>query len=209
MRRLWIALPLLALLSMATGLQAQERPPEPIQVKVQKTGGPPKTVPSVNLNSYLGKWYEIARIPSFFQDNCFGNTLASYSMLPEGKISVINSCDNMDGKRLGAEGEAKVTDPPANTKLRVTFVRFFGIPWYFLGGDYWVIGLSPDYSWAVIGHPDRKYAWILSRSPEMSASELRIAGQILKQQGYDTCRLKTTRQAGGLPEEKSLCQVSG
>jgi apolipoprotein D and lipocalin family protein len=172
-----------------------------------KNSKPPvETVPSVDLERYLGKWYEIATIPQSFQKQCTGNVTAEYAMVEDGKISVINSCDTANGKRSIATGRAKVVDTNTNSKLKVTFVNIFG--WQFLfGGDYWIIGLGQNYSYAVVGAPGRDYAWILSRFPDMHMDQLVEASQVLTKQGFDTCSLITTIQTSGLQTKTPLCKV--
>lgn len=163
-------------------------------------------VSSVDLNQYLGKWYEIAAIPQFFQKKCVANTTAEYSKTDSELIKVMNSCDNAEGNREIAEGRAEVVDTNSNAKLRVTFVHF--IFWIFqIGGDYWIIELAPDYSYAVVGHPDRTYAWILSRTPAMADGVLKALEVKIKSLGYDTCKILTSVQAGGVQERKPLCQI--
>ena len=163
-------------------------------------------VPSVDLNQYLGKWYEIAAIPQSFQKNCVGNTTAEYSIAEDELIKVINSCDKAGGNREIAEGRAKVVDATTNAKLRVTFVHF--IFWIFkFGGDYWIIDLAADYSYAVVGHPDRTYAWILSRTPAMEVEQLKSIEMKIKSLGYDTCQILTSVQNGGLQDRIPLCQL--
>lgn len=164
-------------------------------------------VSSVDLNQYLGKWYEIAAIPQSFQKNCVSNTTAEYSNAENELIKVINSCDKADGNREVAEGRAKVVDSATNAKLKVTFVHFLG--WIFsFGGDYWIIDLAPDYSYAVVGHPDRTYAWILSRTPAMTSESLKTIEAKIKSLGYDTCQILTSVQSGGLQERVPLCQLN-
>ncbi len=162
-------------------------------------------VPSVDLNQYIGKWYEIAAIPQSFQKNCVSNTTAEYSKAEDELLKVINSCEKADGSREVAEGRAKVVDATTNAKLKVTFVHI--IFWIFrFGGDYWIIDLAPDYSYAVVGHPDRTYAWILSRTPAMATEELKTLEEKMKSLGYDTCQILTSVQNGGLQDRIPLCQ---
>ncbi len=122
---------------------------------------PLEVVDSVDLERYLGRWYEIASYPAWFQKNCTAVT-ADYSLRDDGVIEVINSCrkGTLDGKLKKSKGRAKVVDATTNAKLKVSF---FGPFW----GPYWIIDLDPDYQWAVIGMPSRKYLWILSRTPQM------------------------------------------
>jgi apolipoprotein D and lipocalin family protein len=165
---------------------------------------PLETVDHVDLNRYLGKWYEIARMPQFFQRKCARDVTAEYK-LDEASISVTNSCTTETGEVLVAEGHARVVDVLSNAKLEVTFVKIFG--WlYILGGDYWVIDLASDYRYAVIGHPNRKYAWVLARNPELPAADLSAIEKRLQENGYDTCALNMTVQTGGFSSLLPLCK---
>ena len=163
-----------------------------------------KVVDSVDLERYIGTWYEVASIPQRFQKKCVGNTTAEYSM-DDDLIKVVNSCDT-EGPRKIAEARAKVTDPKTNAKLKVTFVKVF--TWlYFAGGDYWILDLDEDYSYAVIGDSEAKYGWVLSRSPSISAEKLKRAEKVFKENGYDTCKVLTSIQDKGFRERKPLCEV--
>ena len=147
-----------------------------------------KTVQQVDINKYLGLWYEIARYHAWFEKNCTGVT-ALYSLKPNGKIEVINSCfkKSLSGKRKTAKGTAWVTDISTNAKLKV---RFF---WPF-AGDYWIIELDNDYKYAVVGCPKRDYLWILCREPRMDEV---LYGELLKkiaEKGYDITRIHRTLQ---------------
>lgn len=148
---------------------------------------PMRVVPSVDLNRYMGKWYEIARLPNRFQRDCASDSTANYTLRPDGKITVLNECRRPDGRPKSAEGTARVaSDKGPNTKLKVTFF------WPF-SGNYWIIDLDPDYRWAVVGEPDRKYLWILSREPELAEPVLAQILDRAKNQGYDVRPLlKTT-----------------
>lgn len=166
---------------------------------------PLPTVEQVDLKRYLGKWYEIASIPQFFQRQCVSDAMAEYA-LDGADIAVTNSCMTESGERSVAQGRARVVDEHSRAKLEVTFVKLFG--WlYFLGGDYWVIDLAPDYRYAVVGHPDRTYAWILARQTALSITDLVAIESRLRKNGYDTCALLTTVQNGGLQSKQTLCEV--
>ena len=141
------------------------------------------TVDHVDLQKYAGTWYEIAKIPNSFQDQCVGNTTASYSLNDDGSIKVVNKCKDDEGDMDSAEGLANVVDTKSNSKLEVSFVSIFGI--HLFWGDYWIIGLSDDYSYAVIGTPNRKYGWILSRTPQLPEEKLNEAYDILRKNGYN------------------------
>jgi apolipoprotein D and lipocalin family protein len=152
---------------------------------------PPLTVVDrVDLERYLGKWYEIASYPAWFQKGCTGST-AEYSLLPEGKIRVINRCrkDSLDGPLKESKGKAEVADTATNAKLKVWFF------WPFKG-NYWIIELDDDYQWAVVGEPSRKYLWILSRTPFMEEAVYQGILERLPQKGYDLAGLRRTAQVG-------------
>lgn len=164
---------------------------------------PLQTVPEVDLQRYLGRWYEIASIPQYFQRQCVGDAMAEYAQAGPD-IAVTNSCRTETGERSVAQGRARIVDAVSRAKLEVTFVKLIG--WlYLLGGDYWVIDLAPDYRYAVVGHPERTYAWILSRQPALAMADLSAIEQRLRENGYDSCALLTTVQSGGLSERMPLC----
>ena len=150
---------------------------------------PLETVASVDLDRYLGRWYEIASYPAWFQKNCTGVT-ADYSLREDGRIKVVNSCrkKTLDGRAKQSTGKAKVVDTATNAKLKVSF---FGPFW----GDYWIIDLDRDYQWAVVGVPNRKYLWILSRTPQMDEEVYEGIVSRLRDQGYDPTRLNRTLQS--------------
>ena len=153
-------------------------------VMAQKDNTQPVTVDHVNLSKYTGIWYEIAKIPNSFQKKCISNSAAHYSLNEDGTIKVVNSCKNADGEMNSSEGVAKVVDTMTNSKLEVSFVSIFGINLFW--GDYWIIGLDDDYSYAVIATPNRKYGWILSRTKQLTKQKLSTAYDILKKNGYNT-----------------------
>jgi len=147
-----------------------------------------QTVPNVDLTRYVGRWYEIARYPAWFEKDCASDVTATYTALPSGKIEVLNECRQADGQVKRSKGTARVVDKRTNAKLKVTFF------WPF-SGNYWIIDLAPDYSYAVVGEPDRKYLWILSRSSQLTES---VYGQIVtrvRELGYDPSGLTKTRQS--------------
>jgi apolipoprotein D and lipocalin family protein len=150
---------------------------------IYSQSNPPKTVDHVDLKKYASLWYEIARIPNSFQDQCVKGTTAKYIIKENGEISVINSCIDEDGEVDNAEGIARVVDKNSNAKLEVSFVSFLG--WRPFWGDYWIIGLDEDYQWAIVGTPTRKYGWILSRTKKLDNQAINKIFQILKEQGYN------------------------
>jgi apolipoprotein D and lipocalin family protein len=148
---------------------------------------PLETVSRVDLNRYLGRWYEIARYPNSFERKCARDVTAEYSIKPDGNIRVVNSCVTSSGSITRSVGTAKTVDRSTNAKLKVTFFW----PFY---GKYWIIDLGSDYDYAVVGEPSRKFLWILSRTPQMSNDlYLRITAQ-LASKGYDASKLMRTGQ---------------
>jgi apolipoprotein D and lipocalin family protein len=149
---------------------------------------PLRAVDCVDLRRYAGKWYEIARYPNRFQRDCESDTTATYVLRDDGKVQVVNACRDKTGTMKTARGTAKVSDRNTNTKLKVTFFW----PFY---GDYWIIGLSADYQYAIVGEPKRKYLWILSRSPQMHEETYVKVLEQVRSLGYDPVRLQKTPQS--------------
>ena len=171
---------LLAALAVVANAQSQSKPPL-------------KVVPEVDLYRYMGTWYEIARLPNSFQKKCVTEVTATYTLLDDGEIIVVNRCRAENGEISEARGCAKrASDDEPNSKLKVRFAPAFLSFLPFVWGDYWIIILPADYSYAVIGEPDRKYLWILSRTPAMD--ETRFQGIIdqITQEGYDVTGLMRT-----------------
>ena len=168
----------------------------PTAVGQDKPNRPLEVVPTVDLSRYAGTWYEIARLPNTFQTQCIGEVTATYFLLDDGTIKVVNRCRKEDGTFSEAEGRAKRADedgPP--TKLKVRFAPAYLSFLWFVWGDYWIIDLAPDYTYAVIGEPNRKYFWILSRTPGMDE---RVYQEILGRaanQGYNLQALVRTNQS--------------
>jgi len=147
---------------------------------------PPPTVSHVDLERYLGTWYEIAAFPQRFQKGCTAS-LATYTLQPDGTIEVVNRCrkGSPRGPEKTVRGRARVVDRTTNAKLKVSFFRPF---W----GDYWIIDVGPNYEYALVGHPSRDYLWILSRTPSMDASTYEGILARLRTLGYDVTRLVQT-----------------
>lgn len=150
------------------------------------------TVDSVDLKKYVGTWYEIAKIPNSFQDQCIKNTTATYKINNEGDIEVVNKCIDENGEFDSAEGIARVVDKKSNSKLEVSFVSILG--WNLFWGDYWILGLDKDYKFAIIGTPSKKYGWILSRSPKMSKEDLEFCYSIFEKNGYSRKSFELDKQ---------------
>jgi apolipoprotein D and lipocalin family protein len=141
---------------------------------------------------------------------CARDTAAEYRRGDDGMLAVVNSCTRADGGREDIEGRARVADPATNARLEVTFVRALGTWWFVFGGDYVVVGLDPDYQWALVAHPSRKYGWILARTPSLPPALLVELSARLAAQDYDPCAFVLTAQSGSggpLPAPR-LCDVA-
>ena len=146
----------------------------------------PQPRKQVDLQRYLGRWFEIARYEQSFQKGCEGVT-ADYDLRPDGSIGVLNRCRKPSGKLSEARGRAKLVDATTNAKLKVSF---FG-PFY---GDYWVLDHADDYSWSIVGDPSGRYLWILSRQPKPAEAAVDQLIERAKNLGYDTSMLLRTTQ---------------
>jgi apolipoprotein D and lipocalin family protein len=158
-------------------------------VACQSTNPPLEVVDAIDLDRYVGRWYEIASFPQRFQRGCVATT-ANYTRLAEGRIRVENECRDreFDGDLRRVEGVAWVADPNGSqAKLKVQFF------WPFRA-DYWIIDLDPEYRYAVVGHPSRGYLWILSRTQTMDPAVYETLLGRIEAQGYDLERLNRTPQ---------------
>jgi apolipoprotein D and lipocalin family protein len=171
--RMWIILYSILLMMKATNMHAQQL----------------ETVPHVDLNKYAGKWYEIASYPQWFQKGCH-NTTAEYSLSGKGFVIVENRCNrkSVNGKESYIKGKAVVVKNSGNAKLKVQFF------WPFKG-DYWIIDLADDYSYAVVSEPKKKSLWIFSRTPNMDDAIYQQITSRLKLKGFDLGKLQKTIHA--------------
>lgn len=147
-----------------------------------------ETVPMVDLSRYAGKWYEIAAYPQRFQKNCHCTT-AEYTATDKGYLIVENRCnkDSVGGKLSSVKGKAFIEKNSGNAKLKIQFF------WPFRG-KYWIIDLADDYSFAVVSHPNKKYLWILSRTPKMKEEVYSMIISRLKAKGFDLSKIRLTEQ---------------
>jgi apolipoprotein D and lipocalin family protein len=155
--------------------------------------GDPRTVASVDLGRYAGRWFEVARFPNDFQSQCIRDVTATYQSLDDGSIEVVNRCRTASGEIDEAVGVARVTDPQTHAKLEVRFAPAFLSFLPFVWGDYWVLGLDPQYRWAVVGTPDRAYLWVLARSPALAEADYQAALSAASAQGFDVTRAIRTQ----------------
>ncbi len=176
---------MIAVLTLMTTVSAQDG-----------SGRPLKVVPTVDLQRYAGTWYEIARLPNRFQEDCAGDVAATYTLLEDGEIKVVNRCRKDDGSFSEVEGRAKrASDEEPLSKLKVRFAPAFLSFLPFVWGDYWILELAPDYSHVVIGEPGRRYLWVLARTPSMNENLLQEILDRVREQGYDISSLIRTKQS--------------
>jgi apolipoprotein D and lipocalin family protein len=146
----------------------------------------PQTMQQVDLQRYQGTWYELARLPMFFQRHC-AQSEAHYQLQPDGSVAVLNSCLSLSGERLQASGQAVPQQAGDSAKLWVRFDNWFSRLFPNLTrGDYWVLYLDPNYQLALVGNPNRKFLWILSRTQQVSAQTREQLIKIARERGYDT-----------------------
>ncbi len=174
---------------------------------------PVTAVKEVDLNRYLGRWFDVRSIPNRFQKGCT-DTTATYSLNADQSLRVENECtildnDNGNGKVKTSRvvGKAWVKNE-GRSQLKVSFACLFGLCTELAGGNYWVLALGPiqqeRYSWAIVGEPTRKYGWVLSRTATLSIDQMAEVETRLKEQGYIPSQFSSTPQstAQGQPQNK-------
>ena len=150
---------------------------------------PNQPVAELDLDRYAGQWHEIAHLPMFFQRKCVSDTTATYTRQPDGTIEVDNACRTAEGEVQRSIGAAKTVPGGKAGQLKVRFAPKW-LSWIpGVWADYWVVDLDPDYRWAVVGSPSRKYLWILSRTPTMEKTTFDTLRTRAKQRGYDVSKL--------------------
>jgi apolipoprotein D and lipocalin family protein len=178
-------------------LLAVAAPPAPAQTAPapERRAAELRSVPQLDLGRYAGRWYEIARLPNRFQDACACCVSATYEPRPDGRITVVNECRTRDGGLVRASGVARKAreDGPAS-RLKVRFAPGFLSFLPFVWGDYWVVDIASDYTHALVGSPDRRYLWILSRQPTLPDAAYEPIVGLARDQGFETDRLLLTPQ---------------
>lgn len=153
-------------------------------------------VDKININRYVGKWYEIARLPMFFERNCASDVTATYYIDAKKPSTIIvkNQCRKLDGNFIQSVGEATPVDTN-NSKLQVTFLPSF-LRWLPIGkAPYWILKIDQDYQTVLVGNPSHKYLWILSRTPQINDAVYQSYIEEAKRQGYDIAKLRLTTQS--------------
>jgi apolipoprotein D and lipocalin family protein len=155
---------------------------------------PLRVVADVDYARYAGTWYEVARLPNRFQEDCAGEVVATYEPRDDGRLTVTNRCRTSDGKTKRATGVARRVEgqPPAVLQVRFApaILGFLPAVW----GDYQIIALGPDYDHAMVGTPDRTFLWMLSRTPRLAPEVYRRLLDEARAQGFDVSKVVETRQ---------------
>ena len=152
----------------------------------------PKAVDAIDVQKYAGRWYEVARLPMYFQRNCASDVQAKYSLNADKTIRVKNQCMNKEGELDVSEGVAYPQND-GNSQLKVSFLPK-GLRWVpFSKGDYWVLRIDEDYQVALVGGPSHRYLWLLSRTPDMDEAVIEDYLNTAKAQGYDLSKLIRTK----------------
>lgn len=155
---------------------------------------PLHVVEKVELDKYLGVWYEVARKPMYFQKKCDRDVSATYTLNENGNIGVDNRCYAQDGKLNQSSGEAFVQNAPFNSKLKVSFLPE-SIRWLPVGrGDYWILKIADDYQTVLVGEPKRKYMWVLSRSAQPDPAVVKEYLDYAQSVGFDLSDIIHTKQ---------------
>ncbi|MEN3941040.1 lipocalin family protein [Prosthecobacter sp. SYSU 5D2] len=149
---------------------------------------PLQTATQVDIARYTGHWYELFRLPNSFQRDD-SKAEAQYKLQADGTVLVVNTETRPDKERVTVTGTATVVPDGRNSRFRVRFEGPAALAPVPEEGNYWIIKLAPDYSTALVGTPDRKFLWLLSRRPKISA-ELRSSYEAEAQRlGFDTSKL--------------------
>jgi len=173
-----------------TGSQAQTgvvaSPPAALQ--------PVSTIASLDVQRYLGTWYEVAKYPNWFQKKCVSDTRAEYRAKSPGSLQVINRCRLENGDMDEAIGEARQIGPSTSPKLKVRFAPSWLSLLPFVWGDYWVVDIDERYQLVAVAEPKREYLWVLSRMPKVEPAAYAALLERLQAQGFDLSRLQLTPQ---------------
>jgi apolipoprotein D and lipocalin family protein len=165
----------------------------------------PATAPFVDLRRYMGRWYEIARLPYFTQRRCAKDVQADYVLGEDDMVYVTNRCTHEDGNIGTAKGVARVVDRGSNARLEISFRTLYGV--HVLWDDYWIIGLGEDYDYALVGQPTRKRGWVLARDPNPPEEQVQRWIAEFAEKGFPAQELLRTRQEGPATAEAKQASV--
>ncbi|MBK1621042.1 hypothetical protein CKO42_21985 [Lamprobacter modestohalophilus] len=154
----------------------------------------PSTVQHVDLKRYMGRWYEIARLPYFTERRCTKDVQADYLLGDDGMVYVTNRCTHADGGIGTAKGIARVVDRSSNSRFEISFRMLYGV--HVLWDHYWVIGLGDDYEYALVGQPSRRRGWVLARDPLPAEELVQQWLDEFSEKGFPAQAFERTRQTG-------------
>jgi apolipoprotein D and lipocalin family protein len=157
----------------------------------------PSTATYVDLPRYMGRWYEIARLPYFTQRRCTGEVTADYVLGEDGMVYVTNRCAHKGGASGSAKGVARVVDRGTNARLEISFRTLYGV--HVLWDDYWIIGVGAEYEYALVGQPTRKRAWVLAREPNPPEADVQRWLAEFSDKGFPAQEFLRTRQQSSEP----------
>jgi apolipoprotein D and lipocalin family protein len=166
----------------------------PLQAQTGAATASLQAIASLDVPRYLGRWYEIAKFPNRFQQQCVADTSADYSLLPDGSLQVLNQCRRSNGEMQQALGAARQVGGGNSARLQVRFAPAWLSLLPFVWGDYWVIDLDADYQLVAVSEPRREYLWILSRSQKPDPARYAALLDRLRGMGFSLERLEITRQ---------------
>lgn len=156
--------------------------------------GPLQAIERLDVERYLGTWFEIAKYPNRFQRQCVADTQAQYRQRDDGQLDVVNRCRQANGELTEAVGRARQLGAADSPRLEVRFAPAW-LSWLpMVWGDYWVIDLDPAYRMVAVSEPKREYLWILSRSPAVDPVAYQALLGRLQAKGFDVSKLEPTAQ---------------
>lgn len=161
---------------------------------VAQTFEPVRAIAALDVPAYMGRWYEIAKFPNWFQKKCVSDTSAQYSIQPDGMVRVVNQCRLQSGEMEQAIGAARQIGSATSAKLEVRFAPAWLSLLPFVWGDYWVVDLDPKYELVAVSEPKREYLWVLSRTPTVDAARYSALMERLSAMGLDVSKLEKTKQ---------------
>ena len=170
---------------------------------------PLRPIAALDVPRYLGRWYEIAKFPNRFQQQCVADTSADYSLLGEGRLQVLNQCRLSSGEMQSALGQARQIGGGQSPRLQVRFAPAWLSFLPFVWGDYWVIDLDDRYELAAVSEPSRQYLWILARQPVVEPARYAALLERLSAQGLDVSRLQKSPQSAAAPKVSVAPAVPG
>lgn len=151
--------------------------------------------PRVDLPRFAGRWFEVARLPASFERGCNRDVMAQYT-LDNGELRIVNRCRQRSGRVRLATGVGRPVRGGNDARLKVSFaptwLRWLPGTWE----PYWILRIDPEYRTALVGTPDRKFLWLLSRAPQMDNAQFLRLVDHAREQGYDVSRLAVTPQSG-------------